>query len=135
MERLNHSQRLDLVFILTHMDFLDNELKAEHFLLDTRVCKECGQEKSLLADFYRCRPNASIKSSYSYQCKECSKKRVLSHYYKKSFRSIGSCVICKASDVRLVKDRCKKCDKVLTTVNHDIQILKSMIEYIHKNTK
>ena len=35
------------------MDFIDNELKVEHFLLDTRVCKECGQEKSLLADFYR----------------------------------------------------------------------------------
>ena len=114
------------------MDFLDDELERQHLFLVKRVCRVCGEEKDLVADFYKCRKNAALESSYSYECKECAKKRILSNYYKKSFKSFGTCTICKNSGVKLVNDYCKNCDSVFKLVNKDIHILENMVEYLHK---
>ena len=58
------------------MDFLNDELERQHLFLVKRVCRVCGEEKDLVADFYKCRKNAALESSYSYECKECTVKRV-----------------------------------------------------------
>ena len=115
------------------MDFLDEELQTQHLFLIKRICRVCGEEKDLVADFYRCRKNPALESSYSYECKECAKKRTIANYYKKSFKSFGTCVVCNSKESKLINDRCKDCDKVLKIVDNRVNILESMIEYIHKN--
>ena len=115
------------------MDFLDGELETQHLFLVKRICRVCGEDKDLVAGFYRCRKNATLESSYSYECKDCAKKRTLENYYKKSFQSYGTCPICKSKDVKLMKDKCKNCNTILKLAHNDTHILTSMIEYIHKN--
>ena len=61
------------------MDFED-EFKAGHLFLENRKCRICGIEKSLLADFYKCRKDPNLRSSYSYECKDCAISRVKSNY-------------------------------------------------------
>tara|TARA_R100001129_G_scaffold153339_1_gene115893 strand:- start:1177 stop:1521 length:345 start_codon:yes stop_codon:yes gene_type:complete len=114
------------------MDFLDDELQTEHLFLVRRTCRVCGLEKDLVADFYKCRKDATLESSYSYECKECAKKRTLDNYYKKSFKTLGTCSICKVEDIKLIEDRCGNCDKILRIVGNDIHILKTMIKYLEK---
>ena len=115
------------------MDFLDEELQTQHLFLVKRICRVCNEEKDLVADFYKCRKNPTLESSYSYECKECAKKRTLENYYKKSFRTLGTCTICKTSNIKLTDNICKKCTRVIKMVDNDTHILTSMIEYIHKN--
>ena len=55
---------------------IDFELETEHLFLIERVCRVCGKEKNLMSDFYKCRPDATKVSSYAYECKECTKRRV-----------------------------------------------------------
>jgi predicted nucleic acid-binding Zn ribbon protein len=56
---------------------LDDQLELEHLLFFDRKCRKCGQIKTLMNDFYLTRKNkSSIASSYSYECKECTIKRV-----------------------------------------------------------
>ena len=55
---------------------LDFELETQHLFLIDRVCVVCGKQKNLIADFYKCRPDATKISSYAYECKECTVKRV-----------------------------------------------------------
>ena len=62
---------------------LDEQISTEHLLLQERVCRSCGKEKSLLADFHRCGKNATLPSSYSYECKECVVKRTTAYNKKK----------------------------------------------------
>ena len=71
------------------MDFLGDELEKQHLFLVKRVCRVCGEEKDLVADFYKCRKNATLESSYAYECKVCAKKRILSNYYKNHLRFQG----------------------------------------------
>ena len=115
------------------MDFLDEELQTQHLFLIKRICRVCGEEKDLVADFYKCRKDSTLKSSYSYECKECAKKRILNNYHIKSFQSYGTCSICKNKDVKLIKDKCKNCNTILKLAHNDTNILTSMVEYIHKN--
>ena len=115
------------------MDFLDEELQTQHLFLIKRICRICGEEKDLVADFYRCRKNPALESSYSYECKVCARKRILDNYYRKSFQSLGTCDICKKKDVKVTNGSCGNCDKVLKIVDNRVDILESMIEYIHKN--
>lgn len=42
-----------------------------------RRCKSCGKTKDLLSDFYRTRKDRTSLSAYSYECKECTIKRVV----------------------------------------------------------
>ena len=78
---------------------IDEQITTEHLLLKERVCRSCGKEKSLLADFHRCGKDSTLASSYSYECKECSRKRAVDNYWKKKKYSLVRkkdrvCVIC-----------------------------------------
>ena len=55
---------------------LDEQLELAHLLLQVRKCRVCGQEKNLIDGYYRTRKNVRLASSYSYECKECTVKRV-----------------------------------------------------------
>ena len=56
----------------------DDQLELEHLLFTERKCRSCGRVKSLTDDFYLTRKNRRIPSAYSYECKECTIKRVKS---------------------------------------------------------
>ena len=51
---------------------IDFELETQHLFLIDRVCVVCGKQKNLIADFYKCRPDATKISSYAYECKAVS---------------------------------------------------------------
>ena len=55
---------------------LDEQLELAHLLLQERKCRVCSQEKNLIDGYYRTRKNVRLASSYSYECKECTVKRV-----------------------------------------------------------
>jgi len=56
---------------------LDNQIKLGHLLLYERECRACGQTKNLIEGFYRTRKNRGASaSSFSYECKECTIKRI-----------------------------------------------------------
>ena len=56
---------------------LDGQIKLGHLLLQDRKCRTCGETKNLVEDFYRTRKDRGpVASSYSYECKECTIKRV-----------------------------------------------------------
>ena len=57
------------------MDF-DEQLEESHFVFTERKCRVCGKVKELIDGFYLIRKNKSIQSSYSYECKDCTKIRV-----------------------------------------------------------
>mgnify|MGYP001407251207 FL=1 len=57
------------------MDF-DDQVELEHLLFLDRKCRVCGKVKNLIDDFYKTRKDRTLASSYSYECKECTKKRV-----------------------------------------------------------
>jgi len=57
---------------------LDKQIRLGHLLLNDRKCRTCGETKNLIEGFYRTRKNRGpVPSSYSYECKECTIKRVL----------------------------------------------------------
>ena len=58
------------------MDF-EEEFELEHLLFKERRCRSCGIKKDLSTDFYKIRKGRPTVSSYSYECKECTKKRVI----------------------------------------------------------
>jgi hypothetical protein len=56
---------------------LDGQIKLGHLLLSDRECRVCGEVKNLIDGFYRTRKDRGpVASSYSYECKECTIKRV-----------------------------------------------------------
>jgi len=56
---------------------LDKQINFEHLLFFDRKCRVCGEVKNLMDDFYLARKNrSSFKSAYSYECKECTIKRI-----------------------------------------------------------
>jgi hypothetical protein len=55
---------------------LGDQFDLEHLLFKTRQCRSCGKAKDLLTDFYRIRKDRKSLSAYSYECKECTKKRI-----------------------------------------------------------
>ena len=59
------------------MEF-DDQLKLGHLLLNDRKCRVCGEEKNLIEGFYRTRKGrGTTVSSYSYECKVCTIKRIV----------------------------------------------------------
>ena len=57
---------------------LDGQIRLGHLLLNDRKCRVCGEMKNLIDGFYRTRKDRGpVASSYSYECKECSVKRVV----------------------------------------------------------
>ena len=59
-------------------EFQEDQYELEHLLFNERRCRTCNITKDLLVDFYLIRKNKKgFPSSYSYECKDCTKKRVL----------------------------------------------------------
>ena len=66
------------------MDF-DGQIKLGHLLLQDRKCRTCGETKNLIDGFYRTRKNrGAVASSYSYECKECTIKRIIDNRKKQT---------------------------------------------------
>ena len=64
---------------------LDKQIKLGHLLLTDRKCRVCGEIKNLIEEFYRTRKDRGpVASSYSYECKECSVKRIIDSRKNKS---------------------------------------------------
>ena len=60
------------------MEF-DKQIKLGHLLLTDRKCRVCGETKNLVDEFYRTRKDRGpVASSFSYECKECTIKRIRS---------------------------------------------------------
>ena len=56
---------------------LDNQINLGHLLLTDRKCRVCGEIKNLVDEFYRTRKDRGpVASSYSYECKSCTIKRI-----------------------------------------------------------
>jgi len=49
----------------------------DHLIFKERKCRTCGVKKDLLVDFYRTRKDRTSSSAYSYECKDCTKKRIV----------------------------------------------------------
>ena len=63
---------------------IDEEFSLSHLLLHERTCRSCGVEKNLVDNFYRTRKDRGpVSSSYSYECKDCTKKRIIESRSKK----------------------------------------------------
>lgn len=57
---------------------LDGQIRLGHLLLNDRKCRVCGEVKNLIEGFYRTRKDrGQVPSSYSYECKECTIKRII----------------------------------------------------------
>ena len=63
---------------------LDEQLQLAHLLLEERICRICKEQKNLLQSYYRVRKNMRLASSYSYECKECTVKRITERRKKKN---------------------------------------------------
>ena len=68
---------------------LDKQVTTGHLLLETRVCRVCGEEKSLLDDYYFVRKDRALPSSYSYECKACTVERT-TNYNRENSKSVRS---------------------------------------------
>lgn len=57
---------------------VEESFEIEHLLLTERKCRSCREVKDLTTDFYKTRKKRhDLRSSYSYECKECTIKRVI----------------------------------------------------------
>lgn len=64
---------------------IEDQFSLQHLLFTERECRSCGAIKDLLSDFYLTRKTKrQLPSSYSYECKECTNKRVV-----KSKKQVG----------------------------------------------
>jgi len=67
---------------------LDDQINLNHILLFDRECRVCGETKNLIDDFYLTRKGrGALPSAYSYECKDCTKKRVLKNKKKRVSKS------------------------------------------------
>jgi hypothetical protein len=56
---------------------LDKQIRLGHLLLVDRQCRVCGEMKNLIDGFYQTRKDRGpVSSSYSYECKDCTIKRI-----------------------------------------------------------
>jgi len=62
---------------------LNDQFEIEHLFLTDRKCRVCGIRKNLIDSFYRTRKKHILSSSYSYECKECTIKRIQESRKKK----------------------------------------------------
>jgi len=57
---------------------LDDQFDLDHLFLSERKCRVCGETKDLIDGFYLTRKGRGhIPSAYSYECKDCTIKRVV----------------------------------------------------------
>jgi hypothetical protein len=62
---------------------LDDQFEIEHLFLSERRCRTCKIKKNLIDSFYKIKKNNTISSSYSYECKECTIRRIQESRKKK----------------------------------------------------
>lgn len=56
---------------------IEEQFEIEHLFLSERKCRICGITKDLIDGFYLTRKDrGTLSSSYAYECKECSIKRI-----------------------------------------------------------
>jgi hypothetical protein len=55
---------------------VNDQFEIEHLYLTERTCRVCGETKDLINGFYRTRKKKYNSSSYSYECKDCTIKRI-----------------------------------------------------------
>ena len=59
------------------VEFVGQIIVGDLLLVD-RICKKCGVTKNLVDGFYRTRKDrGAVASSYAYECKECTIKRIV----------------------------------------------------------
>lgn len=64
---------------------IDDQINIEHILFLDRKCRVCGQTKNLIEDYYLTRKGrGAFPSAYSYECKECTIKRITMNRISKS---------------------------------------------------
>jgi len=113
---------------------IDRQLKSENLLLVERTCRTCNGHKNLLSDFYLSRSDTpDLPSSYSYECKECARLRIKQHYMEKDI--LGTCCICDSHDVKISKGICKRCNKALSEIGYNIDVLKNAVLYLEGTIK
>ena len=137
---------------------LDDQLELGHLLLENRKCRVCHQDKHLLTDYYLCRKDPTLPSSYSYECKECTVKRItksrkkgilFSEYNNLVIRQNNQCAVCKTlqggrkhNSFRVDRNKetgevrglvCKSCSIVLGEIGDNIHTLNDMIEYLESH--
>ena len=65
---------------------IESQFDLEDLWLETRICRVCGEEKNLIDGFYLTRKNRkAVASSYSYECKVCTIRRIVDKRKKKPF--------------------------------------------------
>jgi hypothetical protein len=63
---------------------IEDQFSLEHLLFKERKCRVCGITKDLMTDYYIIRKSKKyLPSSYSYECKDCTIKRILKSREKK----------------------------------------------------
>ncbi len=69
------------------MEFdLESQFKHGELLLSERRCRVCGGVKNLIEGYYITHKKSThLPSSYSYECKECTVKRVISSRKRKKY--------------------------------------------------
>ena len=56
----------------------DDKFDLNNLLFKERTCRVCKKTKSLMDDLYLTRKDrGSVSAAYSYECKQCTKKRIL----------------------------------------------------------
>ena len=64
---------------------LDGQIKLGHLLLNDRKCRVCEETKNLIEGYYRTRKDrGAVASSYSYECKECTIRRIIKNKRKQT---------------------------------------------------
>ena len=57
---------------------IEEQFELNHLFLTERTCRVCKETKDLIDGFYLIRKSkAYTRSAYSYECKECTKKRIV----------------------------------------------------------
>lgn len=63
---------------------VEDSFSLEHLFLTERKCRVCGEVKDLIGEFYKTRKyRYDLSSSYSYECKSCTVKRIKENRKKK----------------------------------------------------
>ena len=57
---------------------IEDQFSLDHLLFKERKCRTCRETKDLLSEFYVIRKEKKyLPSAYSYECKNCTIKRIL----------------------------------------------------------
>ncbi len=58
---------------------IGDQFSLEHLLFKERTCRSCNKVKNLIEDYYMTRrQKRGLPSAYSYECKDCTVKRIIS---------------------------------------------------------